>query len=519
MRRLAVALVALTLCLLAAGAVSPLAPSEPAEAQAGWQNADPNDELGIDADKGLSDEEIEAVVERSMVRVEEVRGVEFEERPPVTVMTREEFREEYGGLGGELPENQSSFENAKLQALFLVGADEDATAVQEENLGTAVAGFYSSATGEIVLVSGDEPRVNELTLAHELVHAYQDQRWGLENYNSQTQDGSGAELGLVEGDAVYVETLYEERCETDWECVIPAGAEPGEGDQSEQPANIGLLLLDFHPYDSGPAFIESVHEEGGWEVVNALYDDPPTSTEQVISPESYPDEQPREVTIEDSHSGEWERIEPETGPDSDTLGMAAITTMFVNPLYDSGGQEWVIPADEWFTYQGTEPPPYGAFDYGHEYATGWDGDRFHAYSDGDDVGYVWALAWDTPEDAATFAGGFDELLAYWGGEGVDEDTYVIDGGGYDGAYHMSVEDDTVTITHAPDIDALADISEDAQPGTDDGVPETDESDETEEAEEPEEDDESDELPGFGVLAALGALVVASYLLVRRRSSQ
>ena len=74
MRRLAVLVVALGFCLLAAGAVAPLSPSEPVDAQAKWQAADPDDELEIAADEGLSDQEIEAVVDRSMVRVEELRG-------------------------------------------------------------------------------------------------------------------------------------------------------------------------------------------------------------------------------------------------------------------------------------------------------------------------------------------------------------------------------------------------------------------------------------------------------------
>lgn len=513
-----VALVVLALCLVVVATGAPLAPSEPAAAQADaeWRGADVDDELGLAADEGLSDEELAAVVERSMVRVEELRGIEFEERPPVTVLTREEFQSEYGGFEGDLPEDRATFENAKLQALFLVGGDEDATAVQSENMDTAVAGFYSSVTGEIVLVSNaEEPRVNELTLAHELVHAYQDQEWGLAGYDSQLQDESSAELGLVEGDAVYVESLYEERCAEEWECLIPAGAEPGEGEQPDQPANLGLLLLDFQPYDSGPAFIEAIHTEDGWEAVNDLYETSPETTEQVIYPDTYPDEVPRDVGIEDTNSGEWERLEPETGPEYDSLGMAAITTMFANPLYDSGGQDWVIPADEWFAYEGTEPPAYGAFDYGHEYATGWDGDRLHVYENGEEVGYVWALAWDSPADAETFAGAFDDLLGYWGSERVEPDTYEIDDGGYEGAYHVSVEDDIVTITHAPDTGALSAVSEDARPGTEEGPSETDDA----ASEDDSEGDESALLTGLGVgiaLATLAALVFVASLLARRR---
>lgn len=515
MRRPALVVLLVLSLVAVVGLGSPAVVSEPANAQtqAEWRAADPGDELGIEADEGLSDDELEAVVERSMVRVEAVRGIEFEEHPPVTVVTREEFQREYVGRSGGPTDDQSAFENAKLEALFLVGSDEDATDVQTDNRNTSVAGFYAPGSDEIVVVSnGDEPRLNELTLAHELFHAYQDQRWGLATYDARTQDGRSAELGLIEGDAVYVETLYERRCGAEWECVIPSDAEPGEGDPPARPANLGLLLLDFMPYDAGPAFIETIHDEGGWDAVDALYDEPPRTTEQVVVPATYPDDEPREVAIEDSYSEGWGRVKPEGRPDHDTLGMAAITTMFVDPLYDSGGQHWVISADEWFAYEGTEPPAYGAFDYGSEYATGWDGDRLHVYRhENGGIGYVWRLAWDTPGDAETFAGGFDDLLAYRGAERIAGDTYTIDEGGYEGAYHVSVEGDTVTIVHAPAIDALAEVHEDAEPGTGEAVPEKD-GGTSENGEQPADEDQ----PGFGIVAALVALAAGASLVVRRR---
>ncbi len=495
----------LAFCLLAVAVGSPLAPAGPVAAQSAADSAvEPDDELGLAADEGLSDDELEAVVERAMVRVETIRGITFEEQPPVTVVTREQFRREYATGGGEPTEAQAAFENARLQALFLVGGDEDATATRAENQNTSVAGFYAPSSGEIVVVSGNErPRLNELTLAHELVHAHQDQRWGLDGYDARIQDGESAQLGLIEGDAVYVETLYERRCETDWECLIPPDAGPGETDQPPRPANLGLLLLDYTPYDAGPAFVEAVHETGGWTAVDALYDDPPRTTEQLIDPDAYPNEGPREVTIEDTNGGDWRRVEPEGRPDHGRLGMAAITTMFVNPLYDSGGQQWVVSADEWFTYDG-EPPAYGMFNYGTEYATGWAGDRLHVYRNGDEIGYVWRLAWDSRADAATFADGFDELLAYWGAERVEGGSYRIDDGGYEGAYRVDVDGDTVTVVHAPDTDALSAVSENAEPDT---------------AESTDGDDESapaEDLPGFGVVVALAALAAGGILLARRR---
>ncbi|ADJ16344.1 Hvo_1808 family surface protein [Halalkalicoccus jeotgali] len=518
MRRPAV-LSLVVLLVLSGAAPGAFGLSVPAEAQTGsepggdWRQYNPDDELAVDASDGLSETELEAVVSRAMVRIEAVRGIEFEDRPPVTVVTREEFQRQYAGLGGTVTGEQATFENARLQALFLVGDEENATAVRTENANTSIAGFYEPATGEIVVVSNnEEPRLNELTLAHELVHAYQDDRWGLANYDARTQDGSGGELGLIEGDAVYTETLYERRCGVEWECMIPGdtGGEPAEG--QNRPANIGVLILEYLPYDAGPAFVETIHGAGGWNAVDAAYDDPPRSTEQVISPERYPNDDPREVSIEDSSAEEWERLDPEGGPDYDRLGAGAITTMFVNPLYDSNGQDPVIPADEWFTYEGDEPPPYGMFDYGSRYAAGWAGDRLVAYENGDELGYVLKLTYESPEDVETFAGGFDDLLAYWGAERVESDTYVIEEGGYDGAYHVAVDGDTVTITHAPDVDSLGGISAEARPGSDEGAPGADAS-----AEEGSGVD-AEALPGFGITAPLVALLVvfaAGALFVRR----
>ena len=528
MRRLAmisvVLFVAVTAAALGVG-VEPTANAAEAQSQTqqpesepepDWREYDPDDELGIDDAEGLDDEELEAVVSRAMVRVETIRDVEFEERPPVSVITREEFQNEHGSLGPEPTDERAAFENGIYRALFLAGNDEDAIEARAENQGTAVSGFYSPASGKIVIVAdGDQPRMNEIILAHELFHAYQDQRWGLASYDADTRDGRNAEHGLIEGDAVYLETLYDRRCGEEWECVIPPGeeTEPGEGDQPERPANIGILLLDFQPYDDGPEFVETLHERGGWGAVDAVYDSPPTTTEQVIAPEAYPNEEPREVDIDDDHGTEWDRVRPNDRPDHDRLGMAAITTMFVNPLYDSGGDEWIVPSDDWFTSEpGEEQPPYGALNYDSEYATGWDGDRLHVYRDGDGrLGYVWRIAWESSADAATFLEGFDELLAYWGGERVESDTYVIEEGGYEGAYHVDVGGggDVVTVTHAPDADGLTAVYADAEPGRGDPVPE--EADGTDEP----ADEPDDELPGFGPVAVIGALLAAGYAAVRR----
>jgi hypothetical protein len=50
-------------------------------------------------------------------------------------------------------------------------------------------------------------------------------------------------------------------------------------------------------------------------------------------------------------------------------------------------------------------------DDGKLVADGWDGDRFVAFRRGDEVSFVWATVWDSPQDAEEFLGKYRELLA------------------------------------------------------------------------------------------------------------
>jgi PGF-CTERM protein len=544
MRRVCVLLVALALVLsggpaLAVAAGAPASASglsggegqlagEP-EGDGEWREYEPDDELGLDGSVELSDEELDEVIDRAMVRVEELREVEFEARPPVEVVTRSEFQEQYDGLVGEGTDDQTAFVNAKHKALFLVGDDEDSTETVAENQNVSVGGFYSPGTNEIVVVVDDEtPVIDEVILAHELYHAYQDSEWNLQEFDAQTRDERNAQNGLIEGDTVFVELEYQQRCESgEWECVRPPEAEGTEPTEEGQPANMGLLLLDFQPYSDGPAFSEHVFEQGGWDAVNDLYDAPPETSQQVITPERYPEDLPREVEIDDDHDEEWDRLRPEERPDHEVLGKVSIATMFAAPLYDQPGEQFVAPDEFLNVGPDGELDDFDPINYDVEYATGWDGDRLHVYEhDEGESAYVWRIAWEEDEDAETFVDGYGDLLAYRGAESEGEDLFVADEGGYVGAYHVDHDGDVVTITHAPDVESLSAVNADVEPAdleeddspeeTDDAPEDTDDTpEETPETEET-DDDAAEDQPGFGLLAALAALVIALALLARRR---
>ncbi|USZ67064.1 Hvo_1808 family surface protein [Halorussus salilacus] len=433
--------------------------SDPDEDAIGWEDGYWYDEsLDVNESGGLSDDELEAVVARTTARVEAVRCIEFEGSVPVSVISRDELRERQ--FFGEVTPELRTFDNAKFEAMFLVGEGTDAIEVQNQNAGGSVLGFYSPEADEIVVVaeSADDLRIGELTLAHELVHAWQDRTHNLsgDHLSPRLRDDANARNGLVEGDASYTESLYEQRCSEEWECLdAPAGP---SGDL----ANMGVYFLNFQPYSDGPRFVQFVRNVGGWDAVDALYEDPPESTEQVIHPEKYGTDSPTNVSLDDAATDEWTRVNPRDRPGYAELGESALMSMFVYPYYDSQGRTEIVPTVDWLNFNETgEVGDFDPLSYQSNYSTGWDGDRLHAYrNDDDELGYVWRLAWDSPQDARQFVEGYRQVLDYWGAEEVGPNTYRVPGGEFADAFHVEVEGTTVTITNAPTVEELSEVRTD-----------------------------------------------------------
>jgi PGF-CTERM protein len=456
MRLLAVVLV-LSVLLAGCSATDPVdlgdedAPPDPDEDLKGWEDGYWNNEsLAVDADDGLNDTELAAVVSRAMARVELVRDVEFDERVDVSIDSRDQFRENRGD--SEPPEALRTFDNGKFEALLLIGEENDSLAVQRRNREVSVGGFYSPSRNEIVVVAdGETARIDETVLGHELVHAWQDRTYDLSRYDERVRDAANAEDGLIEGDADYVQHRYGQRCGSQWDCVDPS--EDGNGGQL---ANYGVYFLKFFPYSDGPSFVSHQRSEGGWDAVDDLYGAPPESSEQVAHPEKYGQDDPTSIELADRTAEGWERVRPPNRPDYGTVGQAGVMAMLVYPTYHSEGETEIVPQSTWLNYTDDgEVSDFEPLNYDHPYAAGWDGDRLHVYRKGDEIAYVWRLVWDSPEDAAEFAEGYREVLDYWGARQVDRDTLVVDDGPFEDAFHVTVSGDTVTITNAPTVDELS----------------------------------------------------------------
>ncbi len=532
------------------------APADPDEDVIGWENGHwYNESVDVVRSDGLNDTELDAVVARGMARVERVRGLEFERTVPVDVISRDQYREENAGQFTNLTDAQARHENVKWEGTLMVGEDTDAVAAQESLYGSSVGGYYSPSEGRIVVVSENttSPEMDEITLSQELFHALQDQQFNISGYNQSTRELHNARDGIIEGDGNYVDYLYEQRCESEWDCLMPSGGQSSAGD-----VHLGIYLTIFQPYSDGPSFVEGIYESEGWDGVNAVYGDPPASTEQVIHPEKYREDAPTNVSVADPPSDEWERLAIENGIDYASFGEAGIFSMMLYPTYDSNGATQIVQVQN-FINRGSDGQPntLDPYNYSHPYSDGWDGDKLVPFVSDDaaenETAYVWNTTWDSEAEATEFVEGYRQVLEYRDAEAVE---------GYDGVYRIPDEaafgdafavlqdGDTVTIVNAPTLDQLDAVHADApdvtgydtgdeEDGNDSGSDtesgsgdsdsdsDSDDSDSDDSDSDSDNDSESDDSgsdsgpdsggqPGFGVGAAVAGLL-AALLLARRHA--
>ncbi|MGM0605495.1 MAG: Hvo_1808 family surface protein, partial [Halobacteriota archaeon] len=485
-----------------------------------------NESIDVDQTEGLSDEELELFVTRSMARVEYIRGEPFNESVPVSVMTREEYRE-WTREAGEEDEETRAFNRWNDQVwkgLMIVGEDSVSEDEIDDTLGSAVAGFYSPARSEIVIITPDvdRPVIDSSTLIHELTHALQDQRHDLTDprYQGETQDGDLAINGIVEGEAVYIERRYEERCESgEWECV--GTPETGENGGDDGDLNLGIYVTVFHPYSDGPGMVYDIVEADGWAGVTERMEDPPVSTTQVIH---RTDREPRPIEFTDEATAGWETY-PNQGVDgADTVGEASIYAMF---YYQS--REYGADAIDWRQI-GDADHPYEQLNYVSEPSAGWANDELYPYRRGDDEnGYVWVTEWETERDATEFYDAYNRILdAHTDGVRDSEERAdgiaVIDDGGFAGAYGVLQNDTTVTIVHGPTPQSI----EALRPGVADALEADSQTPSTEtEPSYPTVGDETTvdvttepgtetPVPGFGIVATVLALAIGTRIARTRR---
>ena len=316
--------------------------------------------------------------------ISQVRGLDFIEPVEAEYLTTQELTDYLQGLMGEDEREELRQLDELLTLLGLIDTDVDLVNLYLDLLSEGVLGAYDSEEGRLVVrLEGDALGPGEeLTLAHELTHALQQQHFDIDSLLKETGDNFDRGLAvtaLAEGDATLSELLYLQANS------LSVPSVPDMLVYNSAPAIIQDLLI--FPYASGLRMVTQNFGEEDWSDVNAAYEDPPQSTEQVIHPEKYLEgEAPLQVAlpeIEDALGPSWALI------------------------YSSVGGEFLLRH-----YLGLQLRT-GDVD---EAASGWGGDAFALYGDATDQHLLlWSFRWDSTDDAEEFFEGYAELTENEGG--------------------------------------------------------------------------------------------------------
>ena len=317
----------------------------------------------------------------------------------------------------DLPPARLAAMSRSLKALDLIPANYDLGAGLLALLTEQIAGFYDPDTGELRLVDRDPAELmgdaaagaaraltakgvglDEITMAHELVHALQDGRFRLRSLPLDVVDDDDlvtASQALVEGDATVAMMAW-----TFFKSGVPAtqvfnptvgraaigaldmDSLPGGKGLNDAPAWLRESLV--FPYVGGMSFCLKIASEArSFAPVDRAFERPPLSTEQILHPEKY------------------------SGPKADppqALGFPPLRTVLgegwtedaTNVLGELGFRTWLDAAPTGASAAERRAIKRAAA----AAAAGWDGDRFVLFGrPGDPDVLVLASVWDSPEDA------------------------------------------------------------------------------------------------------------------------
>lgn len=361
--------------------------------------------------------------------VAKVRGLALKADVQAGYQTTDEFRAYVHGAvekGGADVRNRSD----ALVALGLLPPSIDLGSAIEHAYVTQAAAYYDFATKRFFLVAPSENlETFDLTCAHELTHAITDQHYDLATYmnGAESSDALVARKFVVEGDAmltsiaylIYSKTSLPELTKDQIRAMRPKIVELAEAaptafaemmrQQAKStkmdpemlksldamasiPPTILVPLMDS--YMKGAVLMLDAYEKGGWREIDALYTNPPRSTEQVLH---YSERLLRGTDL----------------PRAVTLPEIPGTTLVFSDVL--GEMQWAIYFGEW-TKNGERHA-----------AQNWDGDRYAVVRDkkGKLVSLV-ATIWDSEYDAKLFHEAYAQTAANrYNATAEIEDTFAI----------------------------------------------------------------------------------------------
>jgi hypothetical protein len=250
-----------------------------------------------------------ALIER---RVEALRGLRFRHPVPVAVVSPARTRRDgLADFDRSQPVARRRASEELLELLGLLPPRSDLRRIESAIYGEQIAGYYDPRRKRLALVRG--AGVDDVTLAHELTHALEDQHVDLRRFEGGGDDRSTAQQALVEGTA----TLVMERYAARWPSARPLGDALAGLTQTTAGTPLPQYVMRtlVFPYFQGEAFVQALLRAGGggWRLVDvAERARPPRTTAEILQPRRWLlAQQPVRVALGRGvppASGGWQRL-------------------------------------------------------------------------------------------------------------------------------------------------------------------------------------------------------------------
>lgn len=251
---------------------------------------------GAPAQYSISEESLESQMEDIEEAVTDIRDLDFPSDIQPTFVTNEEMGNRVRELTEEaLVDEVIDFDTRLWVALAMLEPGMDLAEIQLDLLDSQVAGYYDPETGELVVatVTSNEPLspTDQITYAHELIHALTDARLGFPEVIDDPRadpERARAVQALIEGDATLGMQQFSLGA-IDLMDQFGMIFDPRLAQSREELTDVPFILSNSLqlPYLEGLGFVCSLYGEGGWEAVDAAYDKPPSTTLEILHPELY----------------------------------------------------------------------------------------------------------------------------------------------------------------------------------------------------------------------------------------
>ena len=172
------------------------------------------------------------------------------------------------------------------RALGLVSGNLDLVKEEEQLSGETVLGEYVPESKTIYIRGNTIAPEVRPTIVHELTHALQDQRFGLE-LDLHPSGADTAFTALVESDALRIEDDYKNTLSDAERKAVDDAENQMASDADIKDVPPILTELFELPYVLGPPFVDAVIRKNGKSGVDKAFDDKPKSEEQIAEPQAY----------------------------------------------------------------------------------------------------------------------------------------------------------------------------------------------------------------------------------------